>query len=50
MVSLVRVLSSTSFKDTWGEKDEKQIFQVSREALNLGSNYSLAQISFIISY
>lgn len=44
------VLSSTSCKDTWGEEGEKQIFQVIREALDVDSDYSLARISFIISY
>lgn len=33
-----------------GEKEEKKNFQVSREAYDLDSNYSLAQISSIISY
>lgn len=39
-----------SCKDTWGEKEEKETFQVSREDIDLDSNYSLARISFITSY
>lgn len=39
-----------SCKDTCREQEEKQIFQVSRETIDLDSNYSLAQFSFIISY